>query len=99
MKDFLYIIIQLAKDISQIKKDLLNFARAGPRPGSLLLGKEVCKRLQISSGTLASYRRQKILPYTRIGRKIYYKAEDLEKLLADNFYHQNKKQHGNKQQH
>ena len=66
-----------------IKKDLLNFSRAGPRGSRLLLGKDVCKRLHISPRTLASYRKKKILPYSRIGRKIYYKAEDLEKILKE----------------
>jgi len=42
---------------------------------------DVCSLLQISSRTLQSYRDNGILPYSRIGRKCYYKVSDIELLI------------------
>jgi len=39
------------------------------------------QRLYISSRTLQRWRWKKILPYTRIGRKIWYREADLLELL------------------
>jgi hypothetical protein len=41
----------------------------------------ILQRLHISSGTLAKWRREGILPYTRLFGKIYYKESDLQILL------------------
>jgi len=45
---------------------------------------EVMQLLKISPRTLQSYRDQGILPFTRLGGKIYYKASDVEAILEAN---------------
>jgi len=50
-----------------------------------LSGPEVCKILRISTRTLVNYRRRGTLPYAKIGRKIYYKLEDVEQLLERHY--------------
>ncbi len=42
---------------------------------------EVCSVLQISLRTLQSYRDKGLIGYTQIGHKIYYRSEDVRKLL------------------
>jgi hypothetical protein len=42
---------------------------------------EVCGLLQISGRTLQSYRDNGTLAYSQIGRKCYYRASDVEKLI------------------
>lgn len=42
---------------------------------------EVCRLLMISKRTLQSYRDRGILPFAQIGRKIYYKASDIDEYL------------------
>lgn len=42
---------------------------------------DVCLILGISKRTLQSYREKGILPYSQIRHKIFYKPEDVEKLL------------------
>jgi MerR family transcriptional regulator, repressor of the yfmOP operon len=42
---------------------------------------EVCHSLMISKRTLQSYRDRGILPFAQIGRKIYYKASDIDEYL------------------
>ncbi len=42
---------------------------------------DVCQILNISKRTLQTYRDNGKLPYTRIGNKMYYKADDLKRLI------------------
>lgn len=42
---------------------------------------EVCQLLNISKRTLQSYRDNRILPYSQIGYKCFYKKKDIEKLI------------------
>ena len=42
---------------------------------------EVCLLLNISKRTLQTYRDNGTLPYSQIGHKVYYKPEDVERVL------------------
>jgi excisionase family DNA binding protein len=46
-----------------------------------LSGDQVCRLLRISKRTLQEYRNRGILPYAQIGRKLYYKAYDIDEYL------------------
>lgn len=46
---------------------------------------DVCRLLNISKRTLQSYRDNKVLPFSQVGGKIYFKAADIQKHL-DNHY-------------
>jgi excisionase family DNA binding protein len=50
-----------------------------------LTGDEVAHLLGISKRTLQNYRDQRKLPFSQIGRKIYYKASDIEEYLASHY--------------
>jgi len=43
----------------------------------LLTPKEVCELLQISARTCQSYRDQRILAFIQIGRKVYFRVDDI----------------------
>jgi excisionase family DNA binding protein len=43
----------------------------------LLTPKEVCELLHISARTCQSYRDQRILAFIQVGRKIYFRVEDI----------------------
>lgn len=43
---------------------------------------EVRKLLSISAGTLQNFRINRLLPFSRIGKLVFYKYEDVEKLIA-----------------
>ena len=47
----------------------------------LLDNQDVCRILNISLRTLQTYRSNRMLPYTQIGYKMFYKPEDVGKLL------------------
>jgi len=42
---------------------------------------DILQRMYISNSTLQRWRRKKILPYSRVGRKIWYRESDLLELL------------------
>ena len=46
---------------------------------------EACQALKISKRTLQSYRDNGILPYSKIGGKIYFKAEDIREHLEKHY--------------
>jgi excisionase family DNA binding protein len=48
-----------------------------------MTGEQVCQILGISKRTLQTYRDQKTLPFSQIGRKIYYKAYDIDEFLEN----------------
>ena len=51
------------------------------RLGHWLDNEEVCEMLSIAKRTLQVYREKRIIPYTQVGHKIYYKPQDVEALL------------------
>jgi excisionase family DNA binding protein len=59
-----------------------------------LSSEEVCHLLSISKRTLQSYRDRSILPYAQIGRKIYYKASDIDDYLDAHYIPLNVKKGG-----
>jgi excisionase family DNA binding protein len=50
-----------------------------------LTGDEVIHLLGVSKRTLQNYRDQRILPFSQSGRKIYYKASDIEAYLEAHY--------------
>ncbi len=50
-----------------------------------LSSEDVCHLLMISKRTLQSYRDRGILPFAQIGRKIYYKASDIDDYLDQHY--------------
>jgi Helix-turn-helix domain len=79
-------------DLNNFKNEILVEIRGIKqmmRPGSVsakqwLKSYEVRKLLNISPGTLQNLRVNGTLRYTKIGGLLYYKSEDIEKLLEGN---------------
>ena len=63
--------------ISELKEIISN----NPEPKKWLKSAEVKELLQISPGTLQNLRINGTLDYTKIGSIMYYKYDDLKKLL------------------
>ncbi len=42
---------------------------------------DVCRTFDLSLRTLQTYRDNGTLPFTRIGNKMYYKADDLKRII------------------
>ncbi|OFO73647.1 DNA-binding protein [Prevotella sp. HMSC077E09] len=63
------------------KVDALCWECDEKRMGRWLDNQDVCQILNISLRTLQTYRSNRMLPYTQIGYKMFYKPEDVGKLL------------------
>ena len=77
------------EDLKEFKSDLLNEIKAIIKPGDGLSKKwlksaEVRNLLKISPGTLQNLRINGTLRYTKVGSIIYYKQEDIDKVLEGN---------------
>lgn len=51
----------------------------------LLDGQDIMQLLHISPRTLQTLRSNGSIPHTRLGRKIYYRRQDIENILRDNY--------------
>ena len=74
------------EDLKNLKTEMLNEIRQLIKPGQSenkqwLKSADVRKLLNISPGTLQNLRINGTLRYTKIGGMMYYKMEDITKLL------------------
>jgi len=75
-------------DLELFKKSLVDELKilvqsvAGNGEKKWLRSSEVRKMLGISTGTLQNFRINRLLPFVRINKLIYYKYEDVEKMLS-----------------
>ena len=56
----------------------------------------VMQTLHISPRTLQTLRSNGTLPFSRIGNKIFYRRQDVKKILSDNYIMYKLRNHGNK---
>lgn len=78
-KDTFEEITQEVNEVISMAEDLLR--KFKPARTEWLDHKNVCMMLNISKRTLQNYKDQKIIPYTRISRKSYFKLSDIENYL------------------
>ena len=57
------------------------YAASGIAPQKWMDNDQVCAYLSTSKRTLQSLRDNRILPFTKIGAKVFYKPEDIERML------------------
>ena len=57
------------------------YVNSGIAPQNWIDNEQACKRLSAGIRTLQTLRDSRILPYTKIGGKVFYKPEDIEKML------------------
>ena len=68
----------------KIKLDSL-YVNSGVAPQKWLDIQQVCLRLSISKRTLQNLRDSGVLPSTKMGGKVFYKPEDVEKMILLNY--------------
>ncbi len=76
-KEFVETLNELKKALEENKNTNLK--------GQWLDNEEVGNILKVSKRTLQTYRDRGILPYSQIGNKIYYKADDIQSHLENNY--------------
>lgn len=78
-------IIREVNEVIAMADDLLK--KFKPARNQWLDRENVCIMLNISRRTLQNYKDQKIIPYTRINRKSYFKLSDIENFLNNQKRH------------
>ena len=71
-------------DTLKTKLDSL-YVNSGVAPQKWLDVQQVCMRLSISKRTLQHLRDCGVLPFTKMGGKVFCKPEDVEKMLLLNY--------------
>lgn len=72
-------ILNLKKEVDRLKAKL-------EKPSSALLSNDEARNLiGVSVRTWASLREKNIIPYVRIGRKILYKVEDINRFIEEHY--------------
>ena len=72
-------LLKLKIEIDRLKAKL-------EKPSSALLSNEEARNLiGVSVRTWASFREKNIIPYVRIGRKILYKVEDINRFIDEHY--------------
>jgi len=71
--------------LDEIKKLLKSSSTAGTK--KYLKSSEMKRMFNVTSGTLQTLRINGTLPYTKIGSLIFYDAEEINKVLSDNYVH------------
>lgn len=79
--------IKIVRRIDGIEQKILSIVKEAQNPLSerWLDNQQVCQVLNISKRLLQMYRDDKLLPFSQINHKIYYKATDVEKFLSKNY--------------
>lgn len=76
------------------KEELKEILKQQEKPDDydvLLSRKEVAKLLQVSLITVSKYQKRGILPFNRLGRKVYFKKGDILKALERPIKYQHKR--------
>lgn len=87
-----YFVIVDAKDIEQIKSSIESLCEKVDQllydrlenSDTYLTSEEAAKLLKISRRTLYQWRKAGALRYSQIGRKVFFKNEDVQKLIDRN---------------
>lgn len=85
---------QLFRKIDDIGKDLKSLVNANgvfEKDDKPLDNQDLCLILHVSSRTLQRYRSEGLLPFFKIGQKIYYKTSDVREFVYKNGDHWDKK--------
>ena len=87
MNEFLSILLKVLHEIQKVQA----FLKQGHRSGFQQLqdewldSQQVMQMLNISPRTLQGLRNSRDLAYSKIRGKLYYRTEDIEKLLESNY--------------
>jgi len=78
---YMQIQMALAEFGKRLQRIEAKLAESFPAKTDWLDHREICRMLGISKRTLDSYRERGLLPYSKIGGKVFYRAADVEDYL------------------
>ena len=76
----------MTKEYLALKNEIARLKAKMEKPNNALLSNQEARNLVcVSVRTRASMREKKIIPYVRIGRKILYKVEDINRFIEEHY--------------
>ncbi|MDR0700241.1 MAG: helix-turn-helix domain-containing protein [Tannerella sp.] len=72
---------RMKQSFENFKHQVKKLCESNQNKGEWLNNEEVCNLLHISKRTLQTYRDTGAIPYSKIGRKCYYKTSDIEQFI------------------
>lgn len=76
----------MKKDINILSREVAQLRAKIEKPTNALIGNDEARMLVgVSVRTWASLRAKKTIPYVRIGRKILYKVEDVNRFIEQHY--------------
>jgi len=75
LDELMYRIEQLKSKVDSL------YVHSGIAPQKWIDNDQACRRLSVSIRTLQTLRDSRVLPFTKMGGKVFYKPEDIEKML------------------
>ena len=78
-KTFEELVLRLGQFVKRM--DSINRQRGGRRMSDWMDNQDVCQALKISPRTLRTLRDSGRLPHSKINNRIYYRSEDVERVL------------------
>jgi hypothetical protein len=90
MNDLIIVEKQVLDELLNRLESLKNkvdslYTGSGIAPQKWIDNRQACSRLSVSLRTLQTLRDSRILPFTKIGAKVFYKPEDLENMLLSGY--------------
>ncbi len=82
---------EIMKNLLEIRSELKQRAKLNPLSETWLDISEACQLLKISKRLLQSYRDNRILSFSQINGKIYFRASDIESLLNSHYIDKNRR--------
>lgn len=79
------ILFDFQSKLESIATNVNDIINKSPKVKTWLDAQEVCSLLNITKRTLQSYRDSGVLPYSKVGGKIFFKATDIEEVLMKNY--------------
>jgi hypothetical protein len=76
---------EIIDEIKGIKDLLKEKDISNPLSERWLVNEDLCKTLKISKRLLQSYRDKKLIPYSKISGKIYYRAKDIDNWIQKHY--------------
>jgi hypothetical protein len=87
MKEIFELLIYLNRDVQNIIEFLEENQKTGLEQikDQWVDSQQVMQMLNISPRTLSSLRSKRVLPYSKINRKLFYRVADLEEILESTY--------------
>jgi hypothetical protein len=91
MSEIIDLILSLSQEIKNIKTriELLRLSRAERLNDTWIDNQDVLQTLHISRRMLQTFRKNGMLPFSKVQGKFYYRVSDIEKLLLSNYCNPN----------